>query len=111
MPHTKINNKNIKDFLECIKNNKIIVLYHWNTCGHCQELMPLWKKAIKKSGKKSYIVDLEYSMLNQLPENYKVSGFPSIVVYNNGQYFDDFKEKRTIENLEKFIKKNNSDKL
>ena len=111
MPHTEINSKNVKDFVKCIKDDKVIVFYHMNNCGYCRELMPIWKDAIKKSGDKSYIIDIEYLMMNKLPDNYKVSGFPSIIVYNKGKYFDDYKDKRTIENLEKFIKKHNSDKL
>jgi len=47
-----------------------------NNCGYCRELMPIWKQAIKKSGNKSYIIDIEYLMMNKLPDNYKVSVFP-----------------------------------
>jgi len=112
MPFIEITKDNSDLFAKAINDDRIIVLYHWNQCGHCQQLLPIWKKAIENVGDKSYITEIEYLNLQYLPEKYKnILGFPSIVVYNNGNYETEFKNIRNLENLEKFIKANASKSL
>jgi len=112
MPSVNINPNNAKKFCKVVKKGVFICLYHWKDCGHCITLLPIWKDAVKKSGKNSYIVEIELANLKHLDKKYRdVQGFPSIIVYKNGKKFKEFSEQRTLENLEKFIKENKDPRL
>lgn len=109
MPHIIINKDNHKVFSKINDIDKVVILYHWNQCGHCIELMKIWNKILDKVKDKAFIFEVEYSNLKFLPDKYKnILGFPSIICYNHGEYDSEFKNKRTASNIEKFIKKNYS---
>jgi hypothetical protein len=104
MVYIEVTPNNAKLCNTLLKKNKWIVLYHWKQCGHCIELLPKWK-TITKNENKCCIMEIEYSVYPLLQKKYtNVSGFPSIIVYDNGKVIDDFKEQRTLTNLKKFIK-------
>jgi thioredoxin-like negative regulator of GroEL len=87
-----------------LNKNKWVVLYHWKQCGHCIELLPKWK-SVTENEKNCCIMDIEYDNYPYLKKKFtNVTGFPSIVVYSNGNSIKEFKEQRTTANLKKFIK-------
>lgn len=105
MPLVNITSDNAKIFCEVLKNNTFVCLYHWHQCGHCVELLPIWRTAIEKSGKNTNIAEIELDNMKYLDESYKkVQGFPSIIVYKKGKKITEFKQPRNLKNLEKFIK-------
>ena len=105
MPLVNITSDNANLFCRALKNTTFVCLYHWNNCGHCVELLPIWRKAVKKSGKNTYIAEIELDNMKYLDDEYnKVQGFPTIVVYKNGKQISEFKKQRNLLNLEKFIK-------
>lgn len=104
MVYIKADSQNAKLCNKLLKKNKWIVLYHWNKCGHCLELLPKWNLATKND-KNCCIIEIEYDVYPHLQKKYtNVGGFPSIIVYNNGTIIDEFKEERNLTNLKKFIK-------
>lgn len=112
MPYFIINKDNSKIFSKINKIDKVIILYHWNQCGHCIELMQIWNKLIDKFKDKVYIFEIEYSNFKYIPSKYNnILGFPSIISYKFGEFDSEFKNKRNTTNIEKFIKKNYSDLL
>ena len=105
MPVVDITPDNAKIFCKALKNNTFVCLYHWNNCRHCTELLPVFRNAAKKSGKNTYIAEIELDNMKYLENPYKdVQGFPSIIVYKNGIKIKEFDKERTLSNLEKFIK-------
>jgi thioredoxin-like negative regulator of GroEL len=107
MPLINITSDNAKMFCKLLKNNTFICLYHWNMCGHCIELLPIWRSVIEKIGKNANIVEIELDNMKYLDAKYsKIQGFPTILVYKNGKKVSEFKQPRTYKNLEKFIKDN-----
>jgi len=48
MPLIKVNSL-VKggDLEEKVNNDKAVVVYHWNSCGHCRVLMPLLYKLME----------------------------------------------------------------
>ncbi len=89
------------------KNNKCIIIYHWNSCGHCKSLMPMLNHLLQTERNllnSTNIFKVEYDDFNYLP-NYltNVSAFPYIVSYKNGEKLKEFDEQRTPENIKKFI--------
>lgn len=111
MPITSITNKTTsKQFEDKYKNGKVILIYHWNSCGHCLELMPRLKNILDNNSdlrNNSDIFTIELSYLQLLPnELTNISFFPCIICYNNEKIEEEFKGLRTDENLISFIKKN-----
>lgn len=89
-----------------LKNKDCICLYHWNYCGHCITLLPLWKKFIKKYSSKVNIITIELTNIKEIDSKFtkNIMAFPTIIIYRNGKKYNEFKNQRTMENLEEFIK-------
>ena len=103
-------------FLEEKKNNDtIVIVYHWNSCGHCKILMDMFEDLLMYQSNifnKSNVFGVEYDNFKYLPDELTdVNAFPMIIAYENGKKKEEFKEQRTKENLEKFIKDNSSKTL
>ncbi len=108
MNHIIFNDDNIKQFSKLLKDKKVIILYKMNNCAHCNELKPKWDIVIKKlSNENINIYEIEYSFVSKLPSKYReILGYPTILSYDNGKSINEFKGKRTIKNIETFIKEN-----
>jgi len=111
--YKKINSKNNADILNKKKDNdRVIIIYHWNSCGHCHSLMSMLYNLLMQDQdliKTSNLFEVEYDNFKFLPEDLRnVSAFPSIVCINKGKKVNEFNEQRTPENLSKFIKANSS---
>ena len=109
----KINSKITGGLLEKQKDNdRIIIVYHWNSCGHCQTFMPILYNLLREQqelAKIANIFEVEYDDFKFLPEELtNVQAFPSVVSIQNGKKVGEFSDQRTPENLEEFIKENRS---
>ena len=104
-----LTSENKKDISNLIKKSKnLTILFHWNMCGHCAALKPMWDKVCKKYNNVADcdILNVELSQLNHLCSKYRkgVDGFPTITKYKNGEKIGDYNEERTFKNIIKFIK-------
>jgi len=116
MPNCKVNCKESTKILKkTLDNDKIIVVYHMNSCPHCMTFMPIFENLLREKNELLDIANIFSVELNDfkfLPEPLKdVHGFPHIVSYNyNGDELKkkEFNSQRTPENLEKFIYENKS---
>lgn len=94
-----------------------LLLVHAKWCGHCQHLMPEWKKMkeILKDNKNVSVHEIEnddsdkehrLSELSKKAGGNKISvrGFPMIVRFENGEMIE-FKGKRTAQELAKWAVK------
>ncbi len=100
-------------FLEEKKNNDtIVIIYHGNSWGHCKILMDMINDLLMSQSNifnRSNVFGVEYDNFKYLPDELTdVNAFPMIIAYENGKKKEEFKEQRTKENLEKFIKDNSS---
>ncbi len=114
--YNEVNSKILGGLLEEKKNNDtIIIIYHWNSCGHCKILMDMINDLLMSQSNifnKSNVFGVEYDNFKYLPDELTdVNAFPMIIAYENGKKKEEFKEQRTKENLEKFIKDNSSKTL
>lgn len=93
--------------LNNINNGKWLALFHADWCGHCHNLMPIWKTLQNK--KIVNTIDIEYEHLNSLKnmpcalQNETIMGFPTISLYNNGNKVNKPLNSRSLEDLIKFI--------
>ena len=89
-----------------LKNGNWMVLYHADWCGHCQTIKPEWKKVVDKisnNSKPSFnIAEIESSHIGSLINSPKVSGFPTIKMFNSGKEVANFEDERNAENIEQF---------
>lgn len=107
MVFLEITTDRAKKFNTIVKENRWIVLYHWKTCGHCIDLLPIWKMAVEAEEKNAFIAQIEYDVFPLIQKRYRNTlTFPRICVYENGELKDNFQNKRTLTNLKKFIKNN-----
>jgi thioredoxin-like negative regulator of GroEL len=108
--HTKINiidnPATAEDkFTKLLKNNKSFVCYYyWKNCGHCTQFSPLWNKIIQQYKENFTFVKIELECMKLLPAQYMVSGFPTVLIYKNGDKYKEFQKERNEKNLHNFIK-------
>ena len=91
-------------------NDRVIIVYHWNSCGHCRSFMPMLYNLLNQDKdllNMANIFEVEYDNFKFLPnELTNVSAFPSVISIEKGQKKDEFSEQRTPEKLSEFIKSN-----
>jgi len=95
-----------RKFTSYINSGDVLCLYHMKTCGHCISFMPIWNKLSNKFKNDINILNIEYESMNELDTKYHVNGFPSIIIYKNGDKFLEFTTYRTEKNVNDFIEKN-----
>lgn len=104
-----LSKENKKEVMNIMDNQHCVCLYYWNLCGHCEMLMPIWKKLCKKYMKNTSIniINIELDNMNLLKSKYtlNINGYPTIIKYIKGNRNDEFQSKRDMENLDMFIKK------
>lgn len=106
MPSLKITKDNSKKLLEFMNKNTVIILYHWNNCGHCRELEPLWQSSVNNIPTSYSVCDIEFDDMKHLDKDITTTNlFPAIIAYKNKKICDTFQKSRTIENISEFINK------
>ncbi len=95
---------------EKLNNNNVVIVYHWNSCGHCKAFMPLLYKVLESNDdlkSQANVFEIEYSNFNYIP-NYlrNVNAFPYIVAYSKGKLIEEFNDQRTIPKIEAFLSRN-----
>jgi thiol-disulfide isomerase/thioredoxin len=68
-------------------SSKALVMYHADWCSHCKEMMPLYEKAVAQFGsEKIHFYSCEHSVLEKSGKANMlgVTGYPTIVSFNNG---------------------------
>ena len=92
---------------ENYNGQKELLLLHMNGCGHCERLMPEWKKFVKKNRSGIKIRAVEISDGADLAKKYNVNGFPTILLLGeNGKKLDTYKGDRNTDALLEFCNKN-----
>jgi len=100
---TKVDDKHIKDLKKDLTHKGGIILYHWNSCGHCRHFMPIWDQVT--SFLRNYpSYKIEYDYMSQAPRYFgHITSFPRIVAYFNGQKHE-YEGSRDPDSLTQFIK-------
>ena len=81
-----------------------LIYYKMGKCKYCKQFeSELWKKIVKycnKNGIKTHIVVRELNP-ELIPD--KIKYFPSLVKYDKNDKMNLFKDKRTLNNLKRFL--------
>jgi len=94
-------------FIKLLKSKKtFLCYYYWKNCGHCMHFNPIWNKLVQNYDDKVTFAKIELECMKSLPQSYMVNGFPTIILFKNGDKFKEFQKSRDEKNLHNFIKKN-----
>lgn len=88
-------------FTTMLKQKQIMCLYHWKYCGHCHSYMPIWEKVAKRCNVP--VMRVELSVMQKLPKEHHVPGFPVVVLYENGKNKHQMIGKRVESDLHRFV--------
>ena len=86
-------------------NNIKITLFYVDWCPYCINFMPLWKKFVKINKDKINCEQIDCTNDKSYKEKYKLSGYPTILLFDNDNNINIFEEESTLYNLNKFIQK------
>jgi len=100
------NESHAKKFVKDVNTDSCIILYYWNSCGHCHSFMPIWDQIKERFNTQKKIYEVEYNDMNTLfPQNLKMFSYPSIVSYNQSKPVNFVGHSRTFDNVSDFINK------
>ena len=94
----------LDQFNKMMRQKQIMCLYHWKYCGHCHSYMPTFEKIAQRAN--FPVMRVELSVMQVLPKQYNVPGFPVVVMYENGKKKDELVGNRAESDLHKFIMSN-----
>lgn len=97
--------KGTKQLNEGLSNDKEFVLVHMNGCGHCKTLMPEWKSAAKanNTGISMRAVEMNEGDGPELCKKHNITGFPTMILLENGKKIADYNGERNKDGLLKFL--------
>jgi len=91
-----------------------IVLFYANWCPHCHTVMPVMNELAEKINREKKMNDMMVGAIDcATPENDDISdemgiqGFPTIKIYNRGDYVGDYNGPREVPFLATLLKKMN----
>lgn len=102
--------KNVEYINNLINKKTCLIGLFDKNCIHCQNMKPNWellKNNLKKKKCKSALLEIDSSGINKLT-NYNlknnINGFPSIMIYKNGNLVKEYNGNRTYEDLHSFFR-------
>ena len=119
-PNNNNNNNNNNNVVECPEdeidklNTKIskgedcLIWFFAEWCGHCQRMNDLWNRFYSKHHNTHNIFKISDIKKDEVANNISssVKGYPTIMLVSNGTEKTQFKEERTLDNLNKFLNHN-----
>lgn len=94
--------KNITPTEEQFNNKDKIVLCHATWCPHCTSFLPKWQQFKKMNKFPIQVVDLESDRDKDEIKEYKVKGYPTIILVKNGQHIE-YNGDRSLVSLKEFV--------
>ncbi|GIY19993.1 thioredoxin domain-containing protein 5 homolog [Caerostris darwini] len=93
------------NFENAISQGVSFVKFFVPWCGHCKRLEPIWKDlAIKfASNPKVKIAKIDCTQHEKLCGDYKIAGYPSLFIFREGKYINEYHGDRKLENLHSFV--------
>jgi len=102
-----------ENFEEAVKTHSpFLVEFYAPWCGHCKSLEPEYEKAataLKAQG--ISIAKVDATQEEELASKSGIQGFPTLKVFKNGVYIQDYKGPRTAEGIISFLENKKSSPL
>jgi len=97
------------EFDQEIKSGLTFVKFFAPWCGHCQKLEPKWNILATLYSLRNDINIVKVDCTNEdsksICTNEEVKGYPTLILYKDGERKDKFSGSRSMENLQKFVHK------
>lgn len=92
-----------KDNIDELKRHPVaLVKYYAPWCGHCQKLAPIYEEAATRLKTKTTPVPLfevNCESDSELCTEAGVQGYPTLKIYNHGEFSEDYKGLRTVDDI------------
>ncbi|CAG0886167.1 unnamed protein product [Darwinula stevensoni] len=102
-------------FAQVVKDGVTLIKFFAPWCGHCKRLAPTWeelgKKFIGKEGIRIAKVDCTASDSKSLCDSFEVDGFPTILLFRNGEKISEYEGNRDLSDLTSYLMKHVRDEL
>ncbi|KRT80104.1 Thioredoxin [Oryctes borbonicus] len=92
---------------EINSNEPVLVMFYAPWCAHCKRMKPDYTKAaeqLKEEGVRCKMAMIDCTTNPLIAEEYAISGFPTIKLFKNGKYVEDYRGSRTQDALKSFLK-------
>ena len=74
------------NYNEVINSNKVVLVeFFASWCPHCQRMMPIVEEVKEKLGDRASVYQFDIDKYPKLTEENGVEGFPTFIVYKDGQ--------------------------
>jgi thioredoxin domain-containing protein 5 len=103
--------KSESEFNENVKNGFWFIKFYAPWCGHCKKLAPMWDNlsdySINKGNEywKVAKIDCTNPETENICQRYGVRGYPTLKLFINGEHEDDYRNKREIGELVRWVEK------
>mgnify|MGYP001326684234 CR=1 FL=1 len=95
-------------YLEGLTGQKTFTFFKMNGCPHCVKMEPEWSRFKAMNSTNVQTKELEASNDAALAKKYKVKGYPTLLMVQNGQVIETYSGDRTAEGFNKFAEKHSS---
>lgn len=95
-------------YLEGLTGQKTFTFFKMNGCPHCVKMEPEWSRFKAMNSTNVQTKELEASRDSGLAKKYKVKGYPTLLMVQNGQVIETYSGDRTAEGFNKFAEKHDS---
>lgn len=105
---------NDDNFEEEIKRyQRILIMFYAPWCGHCKSMKPDFADAARKVSNTSEdrFAVIDCSVNSQTTEKYKIKGFPTILLFEDGEQTKTYEGPRKADNFVQFLKGNDINQL
>jgi len=112
MPYIELDKSvNSKKLNNILREGTIFVGAFSETCPHCVNMQPEWKKfidSVNKNKIKATILQIDSSILSSIKHpliNNNIEGFPSLFIIKNNKFITQYNQERKANKLLQFLSK------
>jgi len=91
------------NFKNVIAKGTYLIKFYAPWCGHCKKLAPTWDQLAAAVHGKYGIAKVDCTKHASLCTKYSVGGYPTVKLFKNGAFVDDYKSGRTLEAFQSFL--------
>ena len=104
------NNKNVNLLNNNLNKGLWLVWFFADWCGHCKTMVPEWSNLKKNNCHSLNLAKVRDDYVSQINNDTPVQGYPTIILYKNGELVGIHNGERTSDSFNDYVKNNISTK-